>query len=54
MDIQLVFFDQIEQEVQRTLENFELDFVIGGFQGVEGEKLSILWNLIWQGRGLTV
>ncbi len=47
MDIQLVFFDQIEQKVQGTLENFELDFVIGGFQGVEGDKLSILRNLIW-------
>lgn len=53
MDIQLVFFDQIEQEIQGALENFELDFVIGGFQGVEREELSIFWNLIWQDLGLT-
>ncbi len=33
MDIQLIFFDKIKQEIQRTLEDFELDFVIGVFQG---------------------
>ncbi len=32
VDIELVFFNKIEQEIERTLEDFELDFVIGVFQ----------------------
>lgn len=32
MDIQLILFDKIEQEIEGTFEDFELDFVIGVFQ----------------------
>lgn len=49
LDIQFVLFDKVEQEIERTLEDFELDFVIGVFQGVR-EWLVICENLIWQDR----
>ena len=32
MDIQLILLNQIEQEIEGTFEDFELDFVIGVFQ----------------------
>jgi hypothetical protein len=48
LDIQLVLFDEVEQEIQRTFEDFELNFVIGVFQGRKG--LGIYGNLIWQDR----
>lgn len=41
MDIQLVFFDKIEQEIEWALEDFELDFVIGVFQREKGRGLMI-------------
>ncbi len=37
VDVQLVLFDQVEQEIERAFEDFELDFVIGVFQGT-GER----------------
>ncbi|MEY3395620.1 MAG: hypothetical protein RL346_1856 [Verrucomicrobiota bacterium] len=35
VDVQLVFFDEVEQQVEGTFEDLELDFVIGIFQGDE-------------------
>jgi len=35
VDIELVLFDEVEQEIERALEDFELDFVIGIFQECE-------------------
>jgi hypothetical protein len=33
MDVHLVPLDQIEQQVERAFEDFEADFVVGGFHG---------------------
>ena len=40
MDIHLVFFDEVEQQVERTFENFKTDFVVVGFhaQVVKGKE----------------
>ncbi|MFT6179906.1 MAG: hypothetical protein ACJA1W_002255, partial [Akkermansiaceae bacterium] len=34
VDIDLVFFDEIEKQIKGALEDFQTDFVIGGFHGV--------------------
>ena len=36
MDVHLVFFDEVEQEVERAFEDFEADFVVVGFHGAGG------------------
>jgi len=36
VDVDLVFFDEVEQEVERTFEDFEADFVVVGFHGAGG------------------
>lgn len=50
VDIQLVLFDEVEQEIERTLEDFELDFVIGVFQGERVREVDDLLEFIWQDR----
>lgn len=37
MDVQLVFFDEVEQEIERALEDFKTDFVVVGFHAQVGK-----------------
>ena len=32
MDVELVFLDKVKEKVERSLEDFEVDFVFGVFQ----------------------
>ena len=34
MDVEFVLLDEVKEQVERSLEDLEVDFVIGGFQGV--------------------
>jgi nucleotide-binding universal stress UspA family protein len=36
MDVHLVFFDEVEQEIERAFEDFEADFIVVGFHGAGG------------------
>jgi nucleotide-binding universal stress UspA family protein len=33
MDVHLVLFDEVEEEIERALKDFEADFVVVGFHG---------------------
>lgn len=40
MDVELVFFDQVKEKIERALEDLKVDFVFGGFQGIVVGKVS--------------
>ncbi len=57
MDVELIFFDEVEEEVEGAFEDFEADFVVIGFHapggrgwraGVRGE----IWSGVERGEGI--